>query len=396
MSGNEGDETPGRRVARPWETTDEDAPPAPEADVDPEPDETESAGPPEDLSELGSGPTSLDDYSENDYLATTTREYQGLAESVAEADTQEFERQAVAAAIPGVGSGLIGFEDVTGEKGISEEEIEHVEQQRASDLTLRVGSALVLAVLFIGSVLVGDIAFSVFVGLAMVVALGEFYASVRSAGYTPLALFGLVGIIGVAIGSHAYGTTGLYGWVVGTVAAVAFYYTVVTRRAPLDNAGITILGLVWVSLLGFAIVIGRSDFAAPLILLIVLGTAAFDIGAFFIGKTFGRRKLAPSVSPNKTVEGLIGGIVASASLLAVLSTFPYFDPLDVTDAGLFALAICVLAPVGDAAESVVKRAIGVKDMGSIMPGHGGLLDRIDALLFVVPAAYYLFEGLGYL
>ncbi len=182
----------------------------------------------------------------------------------------------------------------------------------------------------------------------------------------------------------------------GTVGVIAFYYTVVSRRDPLENAGITIVGLVWVSLLGFAVIIGRSEFAAPLILLTVLGTAAFDIGAFFIGKTFGRRKLAPSVSPNKTVEGLIGGIVASASLLGVLSTFPYFDPLDVTDAALFAAAICVLAPLGDAAESVVKRAIGVKDMGSIMPGHGGILDRIDALLFVVPAAYYLFEGLGYL
>lgn len=399
MSGNGDEETPGRRVTRPWETAGEDAPPEPEPSDDHEDgDEADldRADSDDSFSDLDSGPTSLDDYSESDYTATTTREYQGLAESVAHADTQEFERQAVAAAIPGVGSGLVGFEDVTGERGVSEEDVEHAEQQRTSDMTLRVASAVVLAAMFIGSVLVGGLTFTVFVGLAMVMSIGEFYASVRSVGYNPLALFGLIGIVGVAAGAHTYGTTGLYGWVIGTVGAIAFYYTVVTRRAPLDNAGITITGLAWVSLLGFAIVIGRSDFAAPLILLTVLGTAMFDIGAFFIGKTFGRRKLAPSVSPNKTVEGLIGGIIAAVALLGILSTFPYFDPLDFTDAALFALAICVLAPLGDAAESVVKRAIGVKDMGSILPGHGGILDRIDALLFVVPAAYYLFEGLGYL
>lgn len=401
MNGDE--ETPGRRVTRPWETAGEDAPPEPEdaAPVDPgdgdEPQAGDDRPESEDsFSDLDSGPTSLDDYSESDYTATTTREYQGLAESVAHADTQEFERQAVAAAIPGVGSGLVGFEDVTGERGVSEEDVEHAEQQRTSDMTLRVASAVVLAAMFLGSVVIGGLTFTVFVGLAMVMSIGEFYASVRSVGYTPLALFGLIGVVGVAAGAHAYGTTGLYGWVIGTVAAIAFYYTVVTRRAPLDNAGITITGLAWVSLLGFAIVIGRSDFAAPLILLTVLGTAMFDIGAFFIGKTFGRRKLAPSVSPNKTVEGLFGGIVAAVALLGVLSTFPYFDPLEFTDAVLFAAVICVLAPLGDAAESVVKRAIGVKDMGSILPGHGGILDRTDALLFVVPAAYYLFEGLGYL
>lgn len=279
---------------------------------------------------------------------------------------------------------------------MSEEEIEHVEQQRALDLTLRVASAVILAVVFIGSVLAGGLAFTVFVGVAMVVSLGEFYASVRSIGYTPLALFGLVGIVGVVSGAHASGVTGIYGWLIATIAATAVYYTLVPRRDPLANAGITITGMAWVSLLGFAVVIGRSDFAAQLILLTVIGTAAFDIGAFFVGKTFGRRRLAPTISPNKTVEGLLGGIVLTVASLTVLSTFPYFDPLTAIDAAIFAAAICVLAPIGDAAESMVKRAIGVKDMGSIMPGHGGLLDRIDALLFVVPAAYYLFEGLGYL
>ncbi|NIR38963.1 MAG: hypothetical protein GWN79_16990, partial [Actinobacteria bacterium] len=89
----------------------------------------------------------------DDYVTATTREYRGLAEDVARADTEEFERQAVAASMPGVGTGLIGFEDVTGRRGVSEEEIEQEEQRRASDLTVRVGSGVVLVGLFLGSLL---------------------------------------------------------------------------------------------------------------------------------------------------------------------------------------------------------------------------------------------------
>ncbi len=376
----------GKPIVRPWEA----------AGDEPDLEQPNEEAVEQNLSALEAGPTSLDDFTDEDYLSATTQEYRGLAESVAEADTQEFQKQAVAAAIPGVGTGLIGFEDVTGERGVSEEDVETFEQRRTTDLTIRVVSAVVLAVVFVATVVLGGAWFTGFVLVAMLVSVGEFYASVRTVGYNPLALFGLIGVIGGAVAADAYGTTGLYGWVVVTIAAIAFFFSMAQRRNPLDDAGITIMGLVWISLLGFAIVIGRSDFAAPVILLTVLGTAAFDIGAYFIGKTFGKRQLAPSVSPNKTVEGLIGGVLSTTALLTVLSTFPYFDPLTVGHAALFAGGICVLAPLGDAAESVVKRSIGVKDMGSIMPGHGGILDRIDALLFVVPFAYYLFELLDYL
>jgi phosphatidate cytidylyltransferase len=376
----------GKPIARPWEASEDE----PAVELPAEEDVEQS------LSALESGPTSLDDFTDEDYLSTSTQEYRGLAESVAAADTQEFPKQAVAAALPGVGTGLIGFEDVTGERGLSEEDVETVEQRRTTDLTIRVVSAVVLAAVFVATLVLGGAWFTGFVLVAMMVSLGEFYASVRTVGYNPLALFGLIGVIGGAIAADAYGTTGLYGWVIVTIGATAFFFSMAQRRNPLDDAGITIMGLVWVSLLGFAIVIGRSDFAVPVILLTVLGTAGFDIGAYFIGKTFGKRQLAPSVSPNKTVEGLVGGVLATTALLTVLSTFPYFDPLTVGHAAIFALGICILAPLGDAAESVVKRSIGVKDMGSIMPGHGGILDRIDAILFVAPFAYYLFELLDYL
>lgn len=379
----------GDPITRPWETDGADSSQTSHRSGAPA-DEDES------LSPLDDGPSVLDGYTDEDYLNTTTREYQGLAESVAMADTQEFQRQAVAAAIPGVGTGLIGFEDVTGERGLSEEDVEGAEQKRTTDLTIRLVSAVILAIVFLGCLILGGGWFVAFVTGAMIVSIGEFYSSVRKAGYNPLALFGLIGVTGSAVAAGVYGTTGLYGWVIMTIGATAFFFSMAQRRNPLDDLGITIMGLVWISLLGFAIVIGRSEFAVPLILLTVLGTVAFDVGAYFIGTTFGSRQLAPSVSPNKTVEGLIGGVISTTALLSVLSTFPYFDPLSVVHAIVFAAGICILAPVGDAAESVVKRSIGVKDMGSMMPGHGGIFDRIDALLFVAPFAYYLFELLDYL
>ncbi len=410
MGDERNDEEP-RRFARPWEqptlpaedeANDVDADGIDDVEVDtaPEglPEDPERVEGADDAMELfGAGPSSLDDYTHDDYVAATTAEYRGLAEDVARANTETFERQAVAAAFPGVGSGLIGFEDVTGQKGLSEEDVEHEEQQRASDLTLRIGSAVVLLGLFLGSLLMGGVWFAAFATLVMVLSLSEFYVTLRSRGYAPAALFGFIGLLGASIGAHVVGPVAIGAFAAVTVLLVALFYSLAPRRMPLENASLTVLGAVWVSMLAFAIAIGRSTEALGLILLVVLVTAIFDIGAYFVGRAFGRRLLAPKVSPKKTVEGLIGGVVAAVASAIILSTFPLVEPqLSILSAVVLALVVCVLAPLGDAAESVIKRALDVKDMGSLLPGHGGMLDRVDALLFVAPGAYLLFAQLGYL
>jgi len=124
--------------------------------------------------------------------------------------------------------------------------------------------------------------------------------------------------------------------------------------------------------------------------------ASNDVGAYFIGRSFGRRLLAPNVSPNKTVEGLLGGLLLSAVVAAVLAVFPPWEEIGIARALITAGLIGILAPIGDLAESMVKRTLGVKDMGSVLPGHGGMLDRIDGFLFAVPAVYVLFRGFGLL
>jgi phosphatidate cytidylyltransferase len=130
--------------------------------------------------------------------------------------------------------------------------------------------------------------------------------------------------------------------------------------------------------------IGRS------LMLAVLGlTFLYDISAFAGGSFFGSRPLAPTISPRKSWEGaLVGSILTLVFAIAIV---PNIDPMSLSRSVGLALVVAVFAPLGDLAESLIKRDLGVKDMGTILPGHGGILDRVDSALFVLPAAYYFFR-----
>jgi phosphatidate cytidylyltransferase len=149
-------------------------------------------------------------------------------------------------------------------------------------------------------------------------------------------------------------------------------------------------------MLAFAILIAAGPHPVSHILFLVIVIAANDIGGYFTGRSFGSRPLAPIVSPSKTVEGFIGGFLLALLVAAVLVVFPPWEDIGMAQALLTGGVVGVLAPIGDLAESMVKRALNVKDMGSVLPGHGGMLDRIDGFLFAVPAIYILFRGLGLL
>jgi phosphatidate cytidylyltransferase len=119
----------------------------------------------------------------------------------------------------------------------------------------------------------------------------------------------------------------------------------------------------------------------------LIGTWVFDAGSYFIGKAWGRHKLAPRVSPGKSVEGLVGGVVCGAAVLVWLGLA--WLRLSFLETAVLALAIMSAAQLGDLAESTLKRHSGVKDSGTLIPGHGGVLDRFDSLLAVMPVVYYL-------
>lgn len=338
----------------------------------------------------------LDEFTSAEYLKGTTQEYQGLAEEVERASAEEWELQAVAANLPGVESGLVGFGDVSGTESESEESYEAVEQAASSDLTMRIGSALAVFGLFLGSLLLGGWWFTAFVILVMVVSVGEFYATLRTRGYRPLALFGLLGGVMMGVGAATAGPMAIAGWAIAASAGTILFFSLSPRRYALANTAVTILGITWVGMLAFAILIADGPHPVAHIMFLVIVIATNDIAAYFVGRSLGRRPLAPTLSPSKTVEGFIGGLVVAALVAAVLAVFPPWEEIGVTQALVTAVMVGLLAPIGDLAESMVKRALAVKDMGSVLPGHGGMLDRIDGFLFTVPAVYILFRGFGLL
>lgn len=332
----------------------------------------------------------------DEYLRGTTQEYQGLAEEVQRAAETEWEMQAVAANLPGVESGLVGFGDVSGTESESEESYEAAEQAASSDLAMRVGSALVVFGLFLGSLLLGGWWFTIFVILLMVVSVGEFYATLRTRDYKPLALFGLLGVILMGVGAHNEGPMTIAGWAAAAGGATILFFSLAPRRNALGNTAVTVLGMTWVGMLAFAILVAGGPHPVSHIMFLVIVIASNDIAAFFVGRSLGRRRLAPIVSPTKTVEGFLGGLVIGGVVAAVLAVFPPWADIGVARALVAAALIGILVPIGDLAESMAKRALVVKDMGSVLPGHGGMLDRIDGFLFAVPAVYLLFRGFGLL
>lgn len=338
----------------------------------------------------------IGEFTSEEYLKGTTQEYQGLAEEIERASATEWEQQAVAAHLAGVESGLVGFGDVSGTASESEESYEAAEQAASSDLAMRVGSALVVFGLFLGSLLLGGWWFTLFIALVMIVSLGEFYATLRTRGYRPLALFGLLGVVLMAVGAQMVGPLAIGGWAGAAAVATILFYSLAPRRNALGNTAVTVLGMTWVGMLAFAVLIAGGPNPVSHIMFLVVVIASNDIGGYFVGRTFGRRRLAPNVSPNKTVEGFIGGLLLSAVVASVLAVFPPWEAIGIGKALVAAILISFVAPIGDLAESMVKRDLQVKDMGSVLPGHGGMLDRIDGFLFAVPAVYILFRGFGLL
>jgi phosphatidate cytidylyltransferase len=232
--------------------------------------------------------------------------------------------------------------------------------------------------------------------LLMVVAVGELFATMRTRGHRPLALFGLVGVALMGIGSHVLGVGAIGGWFSVIVTMTLLFVSLTRRRNPLQDVSLTVMGMAWVGMLAFAIRFGVGARPVENILFCVLVVATNDMGGYFVGRSFGKTRLAPVVSPSKTVEGLFGGLILGAITASVLVTFPAWEPIGLAKGLVLAAVVGVFCPLGDLAESMVKRSIGVKDMGSVLPGHGGMLDRIDGFLFAVPALYFGFIGFGLL
>ncbi|MGH9129628.1 MAG: phosphatidate cytidylyltransferase [Acidimicrobiales bacterium] len=251
-----------------------------------------------------------------------------------------------------------------------------------------------IGVLLLVALKVGPLPALALVILLVTMAVAELYGVLRKAGYQPATLVGLVATICLMVAEYLKGEAAIGIVLLLTVAACLLWYLIGVERArPTANLAASVLGFLWVGLLGSFAALLLSPALFPnrhgeaFFLGAVIATVAYDVGALVVGSQLGRHPMAPSVSPNKTWEGMLGGIVVS--LIVSGAVVGRIHPWGTASALGLGVVVCVLAPLGDLCESVVKRDLGVKDMGAILPGHGGVLDRIDALLFVIPAAYFL-------
>ncbi|MGH9177576.1 MAG: phosphatidate cytidylyltransferase [Acidimicrobiales bacterium] len=255
-----------------------------------------------------------------------------------------------------------------------------------------IGAALALAALVVFQA--GPKPALVLVTAVVTMAAAEAYAVLRRAGYRPATLLGLIATVSLMFAAYSDGETAIPLIIVLTaIFSFLWYLFGVVRARPTVNVAVTLFVFLWVGVLGSyaALLLALPDREGIAFLLgAIVATAAHDIGALFFGSQMGSRPLAPEISPNKTVEGLMGGMASAvfASVLLV-GALPGIHPWTSGKALALGLMVAVVAPLGDLCESMLKRDLGVKDMGSLLPGHGGVLDRFDALLFVLPATYYL-------
>ncbi len=277
---------------------------------------------------------------------------------------------------------------------------------RANTLAARITSVVVLLPLIIAGVWWPPTT-ALLAGLVIALAIGELFAIFRHGGYAPR-LFE-----GIAIG-----------WL---ICAATFFQPLTTIDLVLVVVFVSILGALiaelvrrnrQTSLLGWALTFAGAYYVAGLLSSYLLlrqletplqgGWLAFahippgaawvfftlaitwlqDTGAFFVGRSFGRTKMAPVLSPKKSWEGFFGGM--AAAITTALFCVPLLGlPITLIEAAILGVAAGIFGPLGDLAESLIKRQVGVKDSGFIIPGHGGILDRIDSILFTGPVIYYL-------
>jgi phosphatidate cytidylyltransferase len=252
-------------------------------------------------------------------------------------------------------------------------------------------TGIVAAGVLLAAAAIGSSALVLLVLAAVTMAGAELFQALRARGYQPATLLGLVGCASMVLAAYNYGLVA-FPLILTLVVIFSFlwYLAGVVHAKPTMNIAVTVFAFVYVGFLGSfaALFLAVPDErGVGLLLGAVIVTAAHDIGAYVVGKYWGKTPLAPELSPNKTFEGLVGGVLASVfvSLVVVAQIAPW----DGWKAFWLGVVVAIAAPLGDLCESMIKRDLGVKDMGKLLPGHGGVLDRIDALLFVIPATYYL-------
>ncbi len=261
-------------------------------------------------------------------------------------------------------------------------------KRRRSETFARIAWALPWIAIVVTIVIVGGELFAAaMIGFACV-GIAELFKMARSA--RPFALVAYAAVAGL-VAAALYG--GQFQMVIVLAATIPAVFAAALARTDRDGVtvsiGLTILGVIWIAIPFAHAVLLRElpDHGAALLVDVLIATFVADTAAYAGGRLFGRHRLAPTLSPNKTLEGLAFGFVGGT--LGFWFAGLYQDWLPGIDALLMGMCVAALAPVGDLFESMIKRDLRIKDSGTIFGPHGGLLDRLDAALFTIVAGYYL-------
>ena len=265
-----------------------------------------------------------------------------------------------------------------------------------SDIQVRFRTGLVYTVLTVVCVLAGDIPMLLMLMAVAGICAGEFYYMLRSDAKLPNEMLGIVAAMLYPPSVYFYGLTGAFVVNLMLLLALLVWY-VFWPRARIPDVGISFFGAAYTGLLLCGLVVIRQSLGDPwggvLVLLVFVSVWANDSFAYLIGCKFGRHKLAPRTSPKKSWEGFLAGLVGSMVFWCVMTLVPGVT-MGIPMALLFGLICGLMSVLGDLAESRIKRNSGFKDSGTIMPGHGGLLDRCDSLFLASAVAAILLVGFG--
>ena len=258
---------------------------------------------------------------------------------------------------------------------------------------------LVLVVLFVGTSFVGPAAVMALVIVVLAIAALEFFTQTSNRGLGAPMVVGVVACLAAPLAAYymshlAIAMVVVFAFIAGAVSLVGSNDD---QSGAITSLGTLMLGVVYIGLLGSyaGMILRMSTLSAALpnvgtdtLFIAVFAVAANDIGAYFVGSAIGRTPLKESISPNKTVEGVIGGTIATFCVVVILGLqSETWDSL--MEWIMLAAVVSIAAPIGDLLESVLKRSLGVKDFGTVLKGHGGVLDRFDGMLLSLPTVYFL-------
>jgi len=262
------------------------------------------------------------------------------------------------------------------------------ERQPRSELGARILVAIPAIAVALFLVIEGGLVFTLGLVVLGGVCMHELYAMYERAH--PARLAGLITLAGLLLAAY-YG--GQFQILLVAVAALplVFGMSLLGPRASVGGVAVTLLGIYWIGFaLAHAVLLRNLPHGLGIVIDVLVGTFLGDTGAYFGGQMFGRRPLAPHISPNKTVEGLAIGMFCA--VLGVWIAGRYQEWLPSSHALVLGLGVALVAPIGDLFESFVKREAGTKDSGGLFGAHGGALDRLDAVLFTAVVSYYIWEA----